>query len=150
METRKLGEGSLGQMPVARGATSSSLPRAEEGAAASVSHRHPNSDDAGAEQDADADDEAEPFVNRRLAAWLTRRADWLAAGAAGNGGGGGDGGDVGDDAAHKSRTHRRPVLSADATYDDLLTSSRPFSKPVPLTEMVDFLVEVWDEEGLYD
>jgi hypothetical protein len=45
---------------------------------------------------------------------------------------------------------RRPVLSADATYDDLLTSSRAFPQPVPLVEMVDFLVEVWDEDGLYD
>ena len=45
---------------------------------------------------------------------------------------------------------RRPVLSPDATYDDLLTSSRTFTKPVPLAEMVDFLVEVWEEDGMYD
>ncbi|KAK9029693.1 hypothetical protein V6N11_026799 [Hibiscus sabdariffa] len=26
----------------------------------------------------------------------------------------------------------------------------PFPRPVPLSEMIDFLVEVWEQEGLYD
>ncbi|CAI0629249.1 unnamed protein product [Linum tenue] len=26
----------------------------------------------------------------------------------------------------------------------------PFPRPVPLSEMVDFLVDVWEQEGLYD
>ena len=85
------------------------------------------------------DETSAPFVNHRLAAWERQRADWTAAGRAGRAGG--DGG---------RKKPRRPVLSADATYDDLLTSSRPFVRPVPLTEMVDFLVEVWEEDGLYD
>ncbi|KAH6782061.1 hypothetical protein C2S52_001119 [Perilla frutescens var. hirtella] len=32
----------------------------------------------------------------------------------------------------------------------LLKSSEPFPKPIPLGEMVDFLVDVWEEEGMYD
>ena len=81
----------------------------------------------------------EPFVNHRQAAWERQRADWVAAGRAGKAAKGGG-----------RSAPRRPVLSADATYDDLLTSSRAFPQPVPLVEMVDFLVEVWDEDGLYD
>lgn len=29
-------------------------------------------------------------------------------------------------------------------------TSAPFDQPVPLAEMIDFLVDVWDEDGLYD
>ncbi|KAI3773410.1 hypothetical protein L1987_47937 [Smallanthus sonchifolius] len=36
-----------------------------------------------------------------------------------------------------------PRLSRNATYDNLLGSNKPFAKPVPLSEMVDFLVNVW-------
>ncbi|OEL23168.1 hypothetical protein BAE44_0015817, partial [Dichanthelium oligosanthes] len=36
------------------------------------------------------------------------------------------------------------------TYDDLLSSSENFPQPIPLSEMVDFLVDIWHEEGLYD
>ncbi|KAJ6924754.1 hypothetical protein NC652_017892 [Populus alba x Populus x berolinensis] len=41
-------------------------------------------------------------------------------------------------------------VSWNATYESLLGSNRPFSRPVPLAEMVDFLVDVWEQEGLYD
>ncbi|KVH99784.1 protein of unknown function DUF4050 [Cynara cardunculus var. scolymus] len=37
-----------------------------------------------------------------------------------------------------------------ATYDNLLGTNKPFPRPVPLREMVNFLVDVWEEEGLYD
>ena len=81
-----------------------------------------------------------PFTNHRLAEWERQRAAWIAAGPAGR-----------RKAGEGERPPlRRPVLSPDATYDDLLTSSRPFTKPVPLAEMVDFLVEVWEEDGMYD
>ena len=83
---------------------------------------------------------AQPFDNKRLAAWEKQREAWTAAGRAGG---------LMTEARRRDRD-RRPVLSADATYDDLLTSSRAFPQPVPLVEMVDFLVEVWDEDGLYD
>ncbi|KAG6425333.1 hypothetical protein SASPL_115763 [Salvia splendens] len=32
----------------------------------------------------------------------------------------------------------------------MLKSTDPFPRPVPLGEMVDFLVNVWDGEGMYD
>lgn len=81
-----------------------------------------------------------PFTNHRLAEWERQRAAWIAAGPAGR-----------RKADEGERPPvRRPVLSPDATYDDLLTSSRPFTKPVPLAEMVDLLVEVWEEDGMYD
>eukprot|EP00958_Prasinococcus_capsulatus_P006580 scaffold624_cov402-Prasinococcus_capsulatus_cf.AAC.17 len=44
---------------------------------------------------------------------------------------------------------RRNVISPDATYQDILSTGQPFPKPVTLREMVDFLVEVWEEDGLY-
>ena len=124
----KLGDGAMGTVPHQRGGVSTSV----DGAATT----------SGSQQQQTGDEE--PFVNHRLAAWEKRRAEWVASGRTAHGIGGANGNKSG------SRTHRRPVLSADATYDDLLTSSRPFSKPVPLFEMVDFLVEVWDEDGLYD
>lgn len=92
-------------------------------------------------------DEGPPFVNHRLAAWERQREEWVAAGKAGAAA---KEAAAGGSLNGRQGAHRRPVLSADATYDDLLTSSRPFPKPVPLAEMVDFLVEVWDEDGLYD
>jgi hypothetical protein len=132
-EGSKLGEGAMGAIP-ARAA------RSIEGADAS-----------GSQQGGDE----EPFVNHRLIAWEQRRKDWVSAGGAAAGAGTGEGAEGGSNGGNGGgskppRAHRRPVLSADATYDDLLTSSRPFPKPVPLNEMVDFLVEVWDEDGLYD
>ncbi|KAH7276459.1 hypothetical protein KP509_39G008000 [Ceratopteris richardii] len=42
------------------------------------------------------------------------------------------------------------IISWASTYEDLLSTSRPFPRPIPLSEMVDFLVEVWEQEGLYD
>ena len=79
-----------------------------------------------------------PFTNHGLNHWEAQRAAWIARPSASNGGGENPG------------AMRRPVLSPDATYDDLLTSSKPFDKPVPLVEMGDLLVEVWEEDGMYD
>ncbi|KAF9662135.1 hypothetical protein SADUNF_Sadunf18G0021700 [Salix dunnii] len=45
---------------------------------------------------------------------------------------------------------REPTISWNATYESLLGSNKPFARPVPLAEMVDFLVDVWEQEGLYD
>ncbi|KAJ0007363.1 hypothetical protein Pint_30112 [Pistacia integerrima] len=42
------------------------------------------------------------------------------------------------------------LCSWNATYDSLLGSNKPFPQPIPLSEMVDFLVDVWDQEGMYD
>ncbi|KAE8680821.1 putative small heat-shock protein [Hibiscus syriacus] len=40
--------------------------------------------------------------------------------------------------------------SWNATYESLLGSNKPFPQPIPLPEMIDFLVDVWEQEGLYD
>ncbi|KAG2390062.1 uncharacterized protein HKW66_Vig0225330 [Vigna angularis] len=45
---------------------------------------------------------------------------------------------------------QEPRISSNATYDTLLGSNKPFPQRIPLREMVDFLVDVWDQEGLYD
>ncbi|KAE8696121.1 hypothetical protein F3Y22_tig00110676pilonHSYRG00080 [Hibiscus syriacus] len=37
-----------------------------------------------------------------------------------------------------------------ATYESLLGSNKSFPQPIPLSEMIDFLVDVWEQEGLYD
>ncbi|KAA3481613.1 zinc finger protein [Gossypium australe] len=36
------------------------------------------------------------------------------------------------------------------TYEELLSTNEPFSEPIPLPEMVDFLVDIWHDDGLYD
>ncbi|KAF9681232.1 hypothetical protein SADUNF_Sadunf06G0204100 [Salix dunnii] len=45
---------------------------------------------------------------------------------------------------------RGAMISWNATYDSLLESNKPFPQPVPLAEMVDFLLDVWEQEGLDD
>ncbi|GKC19259.1 mitotic spindle assembly checkpoint protein MAD2B-like protein isoform X1 [Tanacetum coccineum] len=39
------------------------------------------------------------------------------------------------------------TLSWNATYDNLLGTNKPFSRPIPLPEMVNFLVDIWEQEG---
>ncbi|XP_060205147.1 uncharacterized protein LOC132632991 isoform X5 [Lycium barbarum] len=43
-----------------------------------------------------------------------------------------------------------PKLNWNATYDSLFGSNKPLPKPIPLAEMVDFLMDFWELEGLYD
>lgn len=73
------------------------------------------------------------FVNHALVLWEEQRRQW-----------------IGSKAEAANVQIREPVLSAETTYDDLLTTSRPFPRPVPLPEMMQFLVEIWIQEGLYD
>uniref|UniRef100_A0A0A9HSW0 Gag1-like clamp domain-containing protein n=1 Tax=Arundo donax TaxID=35708 RepID=A0A0A9HSW0_ARUDO len=40
--------------------------------------------------------------------------------------------------------------SWNATYESLLGSYKPLTQPIPLHEMVDFLVDIWEQESLYD
>eukprot|EP00897_Mesotaenium_endlicherianum_P000162 jgi/Mesen1/10146/ME000076S09653 len=74
-----------------------------------------------------------PYVNHALSAWNQQRREWTSS-----------------SRPATRRQSRQPVISADTTYEDLLATSRPFAQPVPLPEMVDFLVDIWDQEGLYD
>ncbi|CAJ1972080.1 unnamed protein product [Sphenostylis stenocarpa] len=45
---------------------------------------------------------------------------------------------------------QEPRISSNATYDTLLGNNKPFPQRIPLREMIDFLVDVWEQEGLYD
>ncbi|KAJ7962860.1 DUF4050 family protein [Quillaja saponaria] len=51
---------------------------------------------------------------------------------------------------NRTQHTQEPKLSWNATYESLLGSNKPFPQPIPLTEMVDFLVDIWEQEGLYD
>ncbi|OIW19212.1 hypothetical protein TanjilG_20337 [Lupinus angustifolius] len=52
--------------------------------------------------------------------------------------------------ASQTQQLREPKLSWNATYESLLGNNKPFRQPIPLAEMVDFLVDIWEQEGLYD
>ncbi|XP_038971288.1 uncharacterized protein LOC103698773 isoform X6 [Phoenix dactylifera] len=73
------------------------------------------------------------FINQASIAWNEMRREW-----------------VGDRSKHSHRRSREPVISWCTTYEDLLSVGQPFPQPIPLSEMVDFLVDIWYEEGLYD
>ncbi|KAJ6808448.1 uncharacterized protein M6B38_352950 [Iris pallida] len=73
------------------------------------------------------------FVNHAAIAWNQRRKEW-----------------VGDSSKEARRVSREPIISWCTTYEDLLSTNQPFAQPIPLSEMVDFLVDIWHEEGLYD
>ncbi|KAK3130779.1 hypothetical protein QOZ80_6BG0498000 [Eleusine coracana subsp. coracana] len=74
------------------------------------------------------------FVNQGLMLWNQTRQQW-----------------IGNKRRHsRSQQPREPKLSLNATYESLLGSNKPFSQPIPLAEMVDLLVDAWEQEGLYD
>ncbi|XP_062223775.1 uncharacterized protein LOC133922443 [Phragmites australis] len=74
------------------------------------------------------------FVNQGLLLWNQTRQQWV-----GN-----------RRPKSQGQQLRGPRLSWNATYESLLGSTKPFAKPIPLGEMVEFLVHSWDQEGLYD
>ncbi|KAK4410610.1 hypothetical protein Sango_0134000 [Sesamum angolense] len=41
-------------------------------------------------------------------------------------------------------SHEGTSINWNATYDSLLSSNKPFRQPIPLGEMVDFLVDIWE------
>ncbi|GJX17587.1 ABC transporter I family member 10-like protein [Tanacetum coccineum] len=74
------------------------------------------------------------FINQGAIAWNENRRKW-----------------VGDQSQRsRARTPEDPVISWSTTYEDLLSNNDRFSEPIPLPEMVDFLVDIWLDEGLYD
>ncbi|GMP94542.1 hypothetical protein CsSME_00043979 [Camellia sinensis var. sinensis] len=73
------------------------------------------------------------FVNHGLLLWNQTRLQW-----------------TGNKRPENQPQIREPKLSWNATYENLLGTNKPFPQPVPLSEMVDFLVDIWDQEGLYD
>ncbi|XVF34653.1 hypothetical protein REPUB_Repub18cG0077200 [Reevesia pubescens] len=74
------------------------------------------------------------FVNQGLILWNQTRLQWI-----GN-----------SKPTNHTQQSREPILSWNATYESLLGTRNPFPRSIPLSEMIDFLVEVWEQEGLYD
>ncbi|CAA6666403.1 unnamed protein product [Spirodela intermedia] len=74
------------------------------------------------------------FVNHGLILWNQTRQHWI-------------GCSKPDD---HTKQAIKPRLSWNATYESLIGSERPFLRPVPLSELVDLLVDEWEEEGMYD
>ncbi|CAN4118083.1 unnamed protein product [Withania somnifera] len=73
------------------------------------------------------------FVNHGLILWRKTRHEW-----------------VGSRPPQKHTAAQESKLSFDASYDTLLGTNKPFPQQISLSEMVDFLVDVWEQEGLYD
>ncbi|XP_010254414.1 PREDICTED: uncharacterized protein LOC104595391 isoform X1 [Nelumbo nucifera] len=74
------------------------------------------------------------FVNHGLLLWNQTRQQWV-----GN-----------RRSENRTQQVQEPRLSWNATYDSLLGTNKPFPQSIPLSEMVDFLVDVWEQEGMYD
>ncbi|KAJ4720716.1 Zinc finger protein [Melia azedarach] len=73
------------------------------------------------------------FVNHAEIAWHESRRKW-----------------VGDQSQRPDRMAKDPIISWSTTYEELLSNNQPFSEPIPLPEMVDFLVDIWHDQGLFD
>lgn len=73
------------------------------------------------------------FVNHGLLLWNQTRQQW-----------------VGNRRSERRTQNREPRISWNATYESVLGTSKPFPQAIPLVEMVDFLVDMWELEGLYD
>ncbi|KAL9388499.1 hypothetical protein Peur_017104 [Populus x canadensis] len=76
---------------------------------------------------------ASVFINHAAIAWHESRRKW-----------------TGDQSQQPQRMIKDPIISWSTTYEDLLSTHEPFSEPIPLPEMVDFLVDIWHDEGLFD
>ncbi|CAI8605917.1 unnamed protein product [Vicia faba] len=73
------------------------------------------------------------FVNQGLIVWNQIRQQW------------------GRNKRPESKTEdREPKISSNAAYEDLLGNNKPFPKPIPLREMINFLIDIWEQDGLYD
>ncbi|KAK7283082.1 hypothetical protein RIF29_12352 [Crotalaria pallida] len=73
------------------------------------------------------------FVNHGLLLWNQIRQRW-----------------VGKRRSESQKQVGEPRISWNATYGTLLGTNKPFPQPIPLGEMVDFLADIWELEGLYD
>ncbi|KAL4345847.1 hypothetical protein AHAS_Ahas11G0319300 [Arachis hypogaea] len=74
------------------------------------------------------------FVNQGVLLWNESRLQWIGSGRS----------------KKQSQQDREPRLNWNATYESLLGTRQPFPKRIPLSEMVKFLVDVWEHEGMYD
>ncbi|XP_050231602.1 uncharacterized protein LOC126680512 isoform X2 [Mercurialis annua] len=102
-----------------------------QGSMSSISMPNQTLDPHGSSSSGNAPSE---FVNHGLLLWNQTRQRWVG------------------DKRSLNRAHQtpEPKLNWNATYDSLLGSNKPFPQPIPLTEMVDFLVDIWEQDGMYD
>uniref|UniRef100_A0A0D6R6F0 Gag1-like clamp domain-containing protein n=1 Tax=Araucaria cunninghamii TaxID=56994 RepID=A0A0D6R6F0_ARACU len=94
----------------------------------STSGSNPNAD-----QGASSNMNNTEFVNHAFIMWNEVRRQW-----------------TGNRPRNQPRQLREPVLSWTTTYESLLGNHRPFPQVVPLSEMVEFLVDIWEQEGMYN
>ncbi|KAK8584773.1 hypothetical protein V6N13_138721 [Hibiscus sabdariffa] len=102
-----------------------------QGSISSISANNQTLDPNGSAASANGPSE---FVNHGLLLWNQTRQQWV-----GN-----------KKSENQPGQGREPKLNWNATYESLLGSNKPFPQPIALSEMIDFLVDVWEQEGLYD
>uniref|UniRef100_A0A2C9W528 Gag1-like clamp domain-containing protein n=1 Tax=Manihot esculenta TaxID=3983 RepID=A0A2C9W528_MANES len=73
------------------------------------------------------------FLNPGLLLWKQTRQQWLA-----------------NKRSPNNTQVQEPTIRGNATYESLVGTNKPFPRRIPLTEMVDFLVDIWEHEGLHD
>ncbi|XP_057421353.1 uncharacterized protein LOC130715293 isoform X2 [Lotus japonicus] len=73
------------------------------------------------------------FVNEGLLLWNESRLQWVGSGRS----------------KKQTQQKRDPKLNWNTSYESLIGTRQPFPKSVPLSEMVEFLVDVWEREGMY-
>ncbi|KAJ0524603.1 hypothetical protein HanRHA438_Chr09g0378361 [Helianthus annuus] len=72
------------------------------------------------------------FVNRGLLQWNQSRLQWV------------------DHKKSKISAKTQEHILRDTTYESLLGTAETFPHSIPLSEMVGFLVNIWEQEGLYE
>lgn len=97
----------------------------------------PTTSSSEGDEGATADDDSDKFG---LPYWEKQRREWVSRGASPSGDG---------KKGAPPGGARAPVIDPDANYDDLLLTNEAFERPIPLPEMVDFLVDTWIDDGLY-
>ncbi|KAJ8562344.1 hypothetical protein K7X08_011635 [Anisodus acutangulus] len=73
------------------------------------------------------------FVNHGYLLWNQTRLQWLASKNPGN-----------------RRLAEEQMLNWNVSYESLFGTNKRFAQPIPLSDMVDFLADIWEHEGLYD
>ncbi|KAL3535866.1 hypothetical protein ACH5RR_004327 [Cinchona calisaya] len=73
------------------------------------------------------------FVNHGFLRWNQARIQW-----------------TGSKKSENRKQVEESILSWNVSYESLLGTDKRFPQPIALSEMVDFLVDIWEQEGLYD
>lgn len=73
------------------------------------------------------------FINHGYLLWNQTRLQWLAS-----------------KNPENQRVAEEPMLNWNVSYESLFGTSKRFPQPIPLSDMVDFLADIWEHEGLYD